>query len=71
MAVKKQDWELSKRGVKDAMSFGVLAGYPVIGVKVTLLDGSYHDVDSSDMSFRMAGSLAFKNAMQKAEPVLL
>jgi elongation factor G len=60
-----------ERGVKDAMSFGVLAGYPVIGVKVTLLDGSYHDVDSSDMSFRMAGSLAFKNAMKKAEPVLL
>ena len=51
---------------KDALAGGVMAGYPVIGIKVELLDGSYHDVDSSEMAFRMAGSMAFKQGMRKA-----
>jgi elongation factor G len=58
-------------GIQEAMSSGVLAGYPVVDIKVALIDGSYHDVDSSDMAFKIAGSLAFKNAAQKAKPVLL
>ena len=58
-------------GIREAMSTGVLAGYPMVDIKVTLVDGSYHEVDSSDMAFKIAGSLAFKNAAQKAKPVLL
>ncbi len=58
-------------GIREAMSTGVLAGYPVVDIKVALVDGSYHEVDSSDMAFKIAGSLAFKNAAQKARPVLL
>jgi elongation factor G len=53
------------------MQAGVLAGYPVVDVKVTLYDGSYHEVDSSEMAFKIAGSMAFKEAMKKANPVLL
>ncbi len=58
-------------GVQEALSTGVVAGYPVIDVKVILLDGSYHEVDSSEMAFKIAGSIGFKEAMQKATPVLL
>ena len=58
-------------GIKDAMTSGVVAGYPVIGVSINLYDGSYHEVDSSDMAFRIAGSMAFKEAMKKARPFLL
>jgi elongation factor G len=58
-------------GVQEAMNTGVLAGYPMVDLKVTLVDGSYHEVDSSDMSFKIAGSLALKNAAQRAHPVLL
>jgi elongation factor G len=58
-------------GIQEAMSTGVLAGYPVVDIKAALVDGSYHDVDSSDMAFKIAGSLAFKAAAQKAGPVLL
>jgi elongation factor G len=58
-------------GVKDAMQSGVLAGYPMVDVKVTIFDGSYHEVDSSEMAFRIAGSMAFKEGAQKAKPVLL
>lgn len=58
-------------GIQEAMTSGVVAGYPVIDCKVILFDGSYHDVDSSEMAFKIAGSMAFKNAMQKADPVLL
>ena len=53
------------------MHAGDLAGYPVIGVRVTLVDGSYHSVDSSEMAFRIAGSMAFKKAYSEADPVLL
>ena len=58
-------------GIQGAMQAGVLAGYPVVDVKVTLYDGSYHEVDSSEMAFKIAGSMAFKEAMRKADPVLL
>jgi elongation factor G len=58
-------------GIKDAMNNGVLGGYPVVDVKVTLVDGSYHDVDSSEMAFKIAGSMAFKEGCRKANPVLL
>ena len=58
-------------GIQGAMQSGVLAGYPVVDVKVTLYDGSYHEVDSSEMAFKIAGSMAFKEAMRKADPVLL
>jgi elongation factor G len=58
-------------GIKDAMLSGVLAGYPMVGVKATLLDGAYHDVDSSEMAFKIAGSMAFKEAARMANPVLL
>ena len=58
-------------GVRDAMNSGVIAGYQVLDVKVTLVDGSYHEVDSSEMAFKIAGSMAFKEAMRKADPVLL
>lgn len=60
-----------QKGVVEAMENGVLAGYPVVDVKVSLFDGSYHDVDSSEMAFKIAGSIAFKNACQKANPVIL
>ena len=58
-------------GIKGALNAGVLANYPVVDVKVTLYDGSYHEVDSSEMAFKIAGSMAFKEACQKADPVLL
>ena len=58
-------------GVQDAMQFGVLAGYPVEDVKVTLVDGAYHDVDSSELAFRVAGSMVFKEAARRADPALL
>ena len=58
-------------GIKEAMGSGVLAGYPVVDVKVELIDGSYHDVDSSERAFKIAGSMAFKEAMKRAKPKLL
>ncbi|MDA2938070.1 elongation factor G [Acidobacteria bacterium AH-259-A15] len=60
-----------ERGVKEAMESGVLAGYEMEDVKVTLYDGSYHEVDSSEIAFKIAGSMAFKHAVQKAKPVIL
>jgi elongation factor G len=59
------------KGIREATSNGVLAGYPVVDVKVTLFDGSYHDVDSNEMAFKIAGSMAFKDAMSAARPVIL
>jgi elongation factor G len=58
-------------GIQEAMESGTLAGYPVVDVRVTLIDGSFHDVDSSEIAFKVAGSMAFKNAMQRGKPVLL
>ncbi|MFB2571975.1 elongation factor G [Micrococcus sp. IITD107] len=58
-------------GIQDAMQFGILAGYPMVGVKATLVDGAYHDVDSSEMAFKIAGSQVFKEGIRKANPVLL
>ena len=58
-------------GAQEAMEFGILAGYPLVDVKVTLLDGGYHEVDSSELAFKIAGSMAFKEAARKADPVLL
>jgi elongation factor G len=58
-------------GIQEAMESGVLAGYPVVDLRVALVDGSYHDVDSSEMAFKVAGSMAFKTAMQRAKPKLL
>jgi elongation factor G len=60
-----------EKGIKDAAARGYLAGYPMVDFKVTLYDGSYHDVDSNDLSFQMAGRIAFKKAMEQAKPVLL
>ncbi|OGN99336.1 MAG: translation elongation factor G [Chloroflexi bacterium RBG_13_51_18] len=60
-----------KAGIKEAMETGVLAGYPVVDIKATLYDGSYHDVDSSELAFKMAGSIALKDGVRKGKPVLL
>jgi elongation factor G len=59
------------KGVKEAMTSGTLAGYPVVDIKVTVIDGSFHEVDSSEMAFKIAGSMAFKDACKKATPVIL
>ncbi|NJD64874.1 MAG: elongation factor G [Chloroflexi bacterium] len=61
----------TEQGIKEAMNTGVLAGYPMVDVRVELVDGSYHDVDSSEMAFKIAGSMAFKEACRRAGPVLL
>ena len=58
-------------GAQEAMEFGILAGYPMVDVKVTLTDGAYHDVDSSELAFKIAGSMAFKEAARKADPIIL
>ncbi|MGI8679944.1 MAG: elongation factor G [Jatrophihabitans sp.] len=58
-------------GAQEAMQYGILAGYPLVGIRMTLLDGGYHDVDSSEMAFKIAGSIVFKNAARKADPALL
>ncbi|MBQ7131910.1 MAG: elongation factor G [Oscillospiraceae bacterium] len=70
-AIPKEYIPAVDAGIKGAMQTGVLAGYPVVDVKVTLYDGSYHEVDSSEMAFKIAGSMAFKKAMNSANPVIL
>ena len=70
-AIPKEYIPAVEAGVKGAMQSGVLAGYPVVDVKVTLYDGSYHEVDSSEMAFKIAGSMAFKDAMKKSGAVLM
>ena len=69
-AIPKEYIEPVNQGIQGAMRTGVLAGYNVVDVKVTLYDGSYHEVDSSEMAFKIAGSMAFKDAMRRADPVL-
>ena len=70
-AIPKEYIPAVDTGIKGALNAGVLASYPVVDVKVTLYDGSYHEVDSSEMAFKIAGSMAFKEAARKADPVLL
>ena len=70
-AIPKEYIPAVDAGIRGAMASGVLAGYPVVDCIVTLYDGSYHEVDSSEMAFKIAGSMAFKEAMRKADPVIL
>ena len=70
-AIPKEYIPAVDNGIQGAMKSGVLAGYPVVDVKVTLWDGSYHEVDSSEMAFSIAGSMAFKDAMKKCDPVIM
>ena len=70
-AIPKEYIPAVDNGIQGAMKAGVLAGYPVVDVKVTLWDGSYHEVDSSEMAFSIAGSMAFKDAMKKCDPVIM
>ena len=70
-AIPKEYIEPANQGIQGAMQSGVIAGYPVVDVKVTLYDGSYHEVDSSEMAFKIAGSMAFKDAAKKANPIIL
>ena len=70
-AVPQEYIKPTQKGVEEAIAKGVIAGYPVVDVKVTLYDGSYHEVDSSESAFKIAGSLAFQDAFKKSEPVLL
>lgn len=70
-AIPKEYIEPARKGMEEALEGGVVAGYPVIDVKVSLYDGSYHDVDSSEMAFKIAGSMAIKDAVRKAQPIVL
>ena len=70
-AIPKEYIPAVDAGIQGAMNAGVVAGFPVVDVKVTLYDGSYHEVDSSEMAFKIAGSMAFKEACRKADPTLL
>lgn len=70
-AIPKEYIPSVQQGIKEACESGIIAGYPLIDVKVTLIDGSYHDVDSSEMAFKIAGSMAIRDAVKKANPVLL
>ena len=70
-AIPKEYIPAVGEGIEEAMKAGVLGGFPVVGVHANVYDGSYHEVDSSEMAFHIAGSLAFKDAMSKAAPVLL
>ena len=70
-AIPKEYIPAVGEGIEEASHSGILAGYPVLGIKATVFDGSYHDVDSSEMAFHIAGSMAFKNAMEKADPAIL
>jgi elongation factor G len=70
-AIPKNFIPAVEKGIRDAAERGYLAGYPMVDFRVTLYDGSYHDVDSNDLSFQLAGRLAFKKAMEQAKPTLL
>ena len=70
-AVPKNYFPAVEKGLQESIEKGILAGYPVVNLKATLVDGSYHDVDSNEQSFKMAANLAFKNGMEQASPILL
>ena len=70
-AIPKEYIPAIENGIKEAMHSGIIGGYPVLGLRATLYDGSYHDVDSSEMAYKIAGSMAFKDAMRRSDPVLL
>ena len=70
-AIPQEFIPATEKGIKEAMDNGVLAGYPLVDMKITLYDGSYHDVDSSEAAFKIAGSMALQSAAKKANPVLL
>jgi elongation factor G len=70
-AIPKEFIPAVEKGIKEAMESGVVAGYPVVDARVILRDGSYHEVDSSEMAFKIAGSMAFKEAVRRAKPILL
>ncbi len=70
-AIPREFWKAVEEGIRDALAGGVVAGYPVIDAKATLIDGSFHEVDSSEMAFKIAGSMAAKAAVQKADPAIL
>jgi elongation factor G len=70
-SVPREFWKAIEEGVRDALAGGMLGGYPVVDLKVTLVDGSYHEVDSSEMAFKIAGSMAVKDGVMKADPVIL
>jgi len=69
--VREENIRPTEAGIKEALEGGIMAGFPMSDIKVTLYDGSYHDVDSSEMAFKVAGSMAIKEAVRKAKPVLL
>jgi elongation factor G len=70
-SVPREYWSAVDKGIKEALDGGILAGYPVVDIRATLYDGSYHEVDSSEMAFKIAGSMGFKEAAKKAKPVIL
>ncbi len=70
-SVPREYWSAVDKGIKEAMDGGILAGYPIVDVRAVLYDGSYHEVDSSEMAFKIAGSMGFKEAAKKAKPVIL
>lgn len=70
-SVPRNFWPAVEKGIRDSLEHGVLAGYPVVHIKATLFDGSYHDVDSNEMAFKIAAQLAFKKGMEAAKPILL
>lgn len=70
-AIPKEFIRPAERGIREAMESGVLAGYPIVDIKVTLVDGSFHEVDSSEMAFKVAGSMAIKEAIRRGQPVIL
>ena len=70
-SVPRQYFPAVEKGLQESVTSGVLAGYPVVGLKATLIDGSYHPVDSSEMAFKMATTVAFKDGLPQAKPVLL
>ena len=70
-SVPRNFWPAVEKGIRDSLEHGVLAGFPVVNIKATLFDGSYHDVDSNEMAFKLAAQLAFKKGMEAAKPILL